>query len=214
MTGGVFDFRPIGHVVGENLLRIRQERRLTQHEAARQCQAVGLNWTRVRVAAIERGDRETVDVGTLLLLAEAFQVAPAEFFAGAGDVLLSSGAVQSRAGLCQTLSSADRPPLAAEDRVIRLKILKSDSEEARDQDARMVNATIEADIALAGRLGVPSGQVVDAALAIWGRSLTEERDARVSALGDLETGERQAHRGHITRELAQEIERRIGGATA
>jgi transcriptional regulator with XRE-family HTH domain len=208
MTDGVFDFRPVGHVVGGNLARLRQQHRLTQHEAARRCQAAGLNWTRVRIAAIERGDRDTVDVGTLLLLAAAFGVAPAEFFMGSGGVRLSTGAVQSLAGVRRTLSCVPRPDLAAEDRPHRIEVLPSGDP---GEMTRMVMATIEADAALAERLGVPSGRVVDAAIGIWGRSLTEERDARVAALGDMEPGERQAHRGHITRELAQEIERAIGG---
>ncbi|SQD96285.1 hypothetical protein FMEAI12_3560030 [Parafrankia sp. Ea1.12] len=166
------------------------------------CQQVGLNWTRVRVAALERGDRETVDVGTLLLLADALDVSPGALFAGAGGVYLSATALQSREGVQRILSGAARRELPPED---RRQMVPAESGESR-------GSAVDADAALAGRLGVTARQVVDAASAIWGRSLTEERDARVSALGDMPPGERQAHRGHITRELAQEIEGRIGGA--
>lgn len=216
MTDRELDSRTIGQVVGENLLRLRQDRRLTQHEAARQCQAVGLNWSRVRVAAIERGDRETVDVGTLLLLAEAFEVTAAEFFAGPGAVRLAEQAVQSRAGARQMLSGG-LPPLRRRPEWpagVAFEMATEDAPASMYAAISIANDGTDADQALAERLGVELDTVIGAAVALWRRTLTGERDRRVRALGDLDTGERQAHRGHITRELAQEIEQRIGGATA
>lgn len=68
---------------------------------------------------------------------------------------------------------------------------------------------VEADHALAQRLNVAPQIVVDIALQIWGNTLTEERDARVARLGAMDLGKRHAHRGHITRELSQEIEAEI-----
>ena len=60
---------------------------------------------------------------------------------------------------------------------------------------------IEADAAFAGRVGVPIVEVVKAAQQVGHGSLTEERDKRVAALGDLPVAERQAKQGHITRRL-------------
>lgn len=187
---------PLGVVVGENLRRIREERRLTQHEAARMCQAVGLNWSRSRLAGFEGGGREGVDVGTLQLLAAALDVPPADLFAGDGRVRLSALGRQSRAGLRRQLAGPDWRKLPPED---------------QPEVMRFTKAAVEADGALADRLGVPTNAVVEIAAKLWGRSLTEERDRRVSALGEMEPNERQAHRGHITRELAQEIERLVEG---
>jgi hypothetical protein len=53
---------------------------------------------------------------------------------------------------------------------------------------------------------VSTAAVIMAARRTWGRTLTEERDRRVAALGGMDMGGRQAHRGHLTRELALEIE--------
>ncbi|WP_165938572.1 helix-turn-helix domain-containing protein [Parafrankia sp. BMG5.11] len=198
----------VGQVVGENLRRIREDRKLTQHEAALACRGSGLPWTRVRVAAMERGARETVDMGTLRLLADAFGVEVAEFFAGDGDVVLSPRAQQSRSGLRASLrGESESPGIGARDRVL---VAPDKSAPVRPRvHGRVI--PVEADDALAKRLGVGLKDVLRAADRLWGHTLTEERDARVAALGDLEPGERQAHRGHITRELAQQIEQRIGG---
>ncbi len=83
--------------------------------------------------------------------------------------------------------------------------------EDQPKPARTSNAAVEADRTLADRLDVPTEVVARIATELWGRSLTEERDRRVDALGEMEPNERQAHRGHVTRELAQEIERLVVG---
>jgi transcriptional regulator with XRE-family HTH domain len=69
----------------------------------------------------------------------------------------------------------------------------------------------EADAALAKRLGRSADEVTATAQRLYGgRTLTEERDLRVAALSADEPpmgiGERQAHRGHVTRDLSREIE--------
>ena len=61
---------------------------------------------------------------------------------------------------------------------------------------------VEADRTLAKRLGRDPRDIVEAAEGLWGRSLTEERDRRVSELGDLPIRDRQERQGHITRELS------------
>lgn len=65
----------------------------------------------------------------------------------------------------------------------------------------------EAERKLARKLGIDPNTVVTAAVKRWGRSLTEERDARVSALVDDDTPPRtvQARRGRVTRELLKEL---------
>lgn len=66
-----------------------------------------------------------------------------------------------------------------------------------------------ADQTLAHRLDVPLRVITGIALKLWDRTLTDERDVRVAELGDLDPGERQAHRGHITRELSKQIEAKL-----
>ena len=205
-----------GAVVGENLKRIRDAHSLTQHEAARRCQAVGLRWARSRISDVESGARDTIDVGTLRLLAEAFGVEMADFFAGDGDVQLSARACQPRAGLRAALRGAAQSP----DAFILQNEIQVDAQDTTTAVAALESfkrrdrsIPIEADEALAGRLGVRVGDVLRAAEALWGRSLTEERDRRTATLGDLDAAGRAAHRGHITRELAQQVEQRLDGET-
>lgn len=53
---------------------------------------------------------------------------------------------------------------------------------------------------------MPARAVAETAIELWGRTLTDERDFRVAELGDMDVGERQAHRGHLTRELSQQVQ--------
>ncbi len=192
----------VGQVVGENLRRLRDRWRWTQHEMAVTIQRHGLNWSRSRLAGVEAGGRDTVDIGTLLLLAESIGVPVAEFFAGDGNVRLSSQAVAPRAYVREQLSGTPSPERSAD----LLVTIKPDDPNLGVQSF----ASTEADEALARRVGVPVYVVATKAFELWGRTLTDERDRRVrELLGDVESSERQAHRGHITRELAREIEQRL-----
>jgi hypothetical protein len=69
----------------------------------------------------------------------------------------------------------------------------------------------EAEQKAARRLAVDPHDLAIVAFAQWGRSLTEERDARVAALSDISTTPRttQARRGHVTRLLLDELEPKL-----
>jgi transcriptional regulator with XRE-family HTH domain len=60
----------------------------------------------------------------------------------------------------------------------------------------------------AAKLGTDAKYVTVAAFGLWRRSLTEERDRRLSdrVADDISARSRQAARGHITRELLSELE--------
>jgi transcriptional regulator with XRE-family HTH domain len=190
----------IGKVVGENLKAMRQKRRLTQADAAAELVRTGLSWKRTHVSDLESGRRETVDLGTLVVLSEALGARIQDFFTGDGDVLLTpraeypeSGAMATRAQLRSWLSGESAS----------LTVMGSQNVRAALDHFRWQgrDIPIEADLAFAERMGVPVQQVVKAAERIWRGSLTEERDRRVAALGDLPIQERQAKQGHITRQL-------------
>ncbi|SDD58125.1 Helix-turn-helix domain-containing protein [Actinokineospora iranica] len=201
----------MGSVVGENLRRLREQSRMTQHEAARLFKQYGLRWSRSKVAAIEAGDRETVSLADVLLLAFVFKVSIDEFFAGDGDVILADQLSPVPRGSVIAIIQGHYPEFP------RPQVSQQEAEEREHQDVerlfeiidarnKLAQAT-EADQLLARRLGVSVDEVLAASLRLWGRTLTDERNARVVGLGDdLETGERQAHRGHITRELSQQVE--------
>ena len=59
---------------------------------------------------------------------------------------------------------------------------------AADQLVLVAHPPGEADVELARRLDVSTAVVIMAARRTWGRTLTEERDRRVAALGDMDMG--------------------------
>ncbi len=60
----------------------------------------------------------------------------------------------------------------------------------------------------AKKLGVTADDVLAAALTLWGKTLTDERDARAEkqVSGDASPGRLQAIRGHMTRDLLNELQ--------
>lgn len=201
----------VGKVVGENLRRLRQERRLTQDAAAAQLLRTGLNWKRTHVSDLESGRRETLDIGALVVLAAAFDVTPRDFFEGTGAVLLTPRAEHPEHGSTATRDQI-RTWLSGEKSTLLLTGVQTSLVAVKhaDWEARPIAAS--ADKALAEKLDIDPWHVVRAAEQLWGRSLTEERDRRVTDLGDLPVGERQAKQGHITRQLTAVLTKWLGGA--
>lgn len=190
----------VGNVVGENLKALRQRKRLTQDKAAELLVSTGLNWRRTHVSDVESGRRETIDAGTLVILAAAFDVPLGDFFAGEGDVLLTP-----RAEVATAYATATREQLrsALAGKIVGVFVGGALSVSAalhyQEREGRQV--PVAADQALADRLGVSLDEVVKAAELLWDRSLTEERDRLVAELGEIAPGERQAKQGHIMRRL-------------
>jgi transcriptional regulator with XRE-family HTH domain len=189
-----------------NLQRLREQARLTQHEAARLLSRRGAPWHRSKIAAIESGERPNVSIADVLLLAHTFNVELAELFDGDGDVELSQLATLPRPlirdiirGMASLEGSKDWDPHTRHDELLGLARIRTAGEGTRF-GAR------EADQMLARRLDVPVRAVTEIARELWDKTLTDERDERVNQLGDLPLSERPAHRGHITRELSHQIE--------
>jgi transcriptional regulator with XRE-family HTH domain len=89
----------------------------------------------------------------------------------------------------------------------RATILWPDYRGAPDHVRAETAASEELAADLARRLGTPPIDVAFAAFGLYGRSLTEERDARAAARADDSSGPRtiQAIRGHVSRELRREV---------
>ena len=65
---------------------------------------------------------------------------------------------------------------------------------------------------VAGKLGTTPERINLAAMSLWGRTLAEERDHRLrEGAADASPRQRQAWRGHITRDLMAEIETELHG---
>lgn len=200
----------VGEVVGENLRRLRRSRQWTQDTAAREFAAVGLSWNRTHLAALESGRRETVDVGTLVLLAAALDVSVPALYEGESDVLLTPRAEAGEHGVTATREQL-RAWFSGEESNIMIRGVQASLAAFEHGQHKTRPVPVEADRAFAKRLGLDVGAVVKAAEGLWDRSLTEERDRRVMELGELPIGERQARQGHITRELAAALRQWIEG---
>lgn len=196
-----------GAVVGENVRRLREAAGLTQTEAARLLQATGFpSWTRSQIAALEAGNRESVDAGTLVMLATAFSVRVSDLFAGDGGVLFSDEVGLTREMLRYAYSGGDELGKAGWTRTGRALASWIEMYASGAISIEDAPAPFQADAELAVRLGISPNAVIDTARNLWGRTLHEERDHRVSQLGEIPSAERRARRGHVTRQLAKEIE--------
>jgi transcriptional regulator with XRE-family HTH domain len=185
----------LDQVVGHNLRRLHEAAEMTQDEVARRARGAGLPWSRSTVAALEAGTK-TIDVAELVGLAIA--VAPlTELLAGNGPVRL--GALAIDLGTVRKVLAGKSDLLSQEDADYLM------------QGARRVAAAWavhgEAEQKAARKLHMDALDLATAAQRRWGRSLTEERDARVkdSAPADLSPRSRQALRGRVTRQLLEEL---------
>jgi transcriptional regulator with XRE-family HTH domain len=199
----------VGAVVGENLQRLRERARLTQHELARLLARRGAQWHRSKIAAIEAGERPNLSFGDVLVLANALNVELAELYEGDGEVTLTEYITLSRPMVRDVIrgtyvvgGSAGWDPTTRQDELTELARIRADDDALKA--ASLLGS--EADRALAHRLNVPARAVAETAIELWNRTLTEERDARAAGLGDMSAGERQARRGHITRELSRQLQ--------
>ncbi|MEU8275719.1 helix-turn-helix domain-containing protein [Microbispora bryophytorum] len=194
----------LGHVVGENLKRLRATAGLTQQQAARLLQANGVRWSRSHVAAFEAGDREVVDVGVLTLIARAFEVPPAELLDGDGPIRITPEATWTRAALREMLTAGETDEaLTLIGQALRMAV------EAAGGEHVLVNP-LQADIDLAMRMGVRPELVTQAAERLWGHPLQAERDRRLAEMEPMTEAQRRTRRGHITRKLTREIEPHLG----
>jgi transcriptional regulator with XRE-family HTH domain len=196
----------VAAAIGDNLRRLREQRQLTQHGAVHLLRRYDPRWTRSKLDAIEGGRRHEVTVTELLALAMAFNVEAVELFAGDG-VIGFAGTDLGRNIVREILRGnhvrrelRDLTPETQGKELLRINDLITRAE------AAIHPGPTEADEELARKLGLPLKTVTEAAYALWDRTLTEERDAQAANLGDMKAAERAAHRGHITRELAERLE--------
>jgi len=186
--------RPLREVLAAGLKTTRIGLGLRQEDAAARARAHGLStWIRGTVAQAEVGARR-LTLEEVLLLSLAYKTTPAALIVGEDDELVEL-AVQARvpAGTLRALLSGQAvatngPPGAA-------------------AAERELDGIGDAERHAARRLGVPAEQVARAAVALWGRPLSEERDRRLAdPPPDLSARRLQALRGHVTRDLMSELQ--------
>ncbi|WP_219467768.1 hypothetical protein [Nonomuraea rhizosphaerae] len=188
----------VGQVVGRNLARLRQQWGQTQQEAATVLRADGLAWTAANVASIESGRRETIDFGALVLLAGSYETPLSGLFLGEGDMRLSADVTVELVDLRRWLDQEARLTITLSSGPAVQRWLDSIPAE---------RVSFQADAELAARLGLRPEDVYRAAEKLWGgRNLHQERDRRLAEYGDLTPAQKRTRRGHITRQLAKELE--------
>lgn len=215
-------------VVGENVQRIRQTRDVRQADLAAALRERGVAWSWNRISELEAG-KKNVSVEQLVILADALgattnqEVGLAHLLDGEGRVKLSDAVAVDRGVLAQYFlgehvemhvlrDNSELREAAAEawgrvsenlGRAGRLMGERGREVRVNDPDVRPGTAEVN----LARKLDEKPLIVQAAAIGLWGRSLTAERDARSGSEGD--PASIAARRGRITRDLQGQIRERI-----
>jgi transcriptional regulator with XRE-family HTH domain len=202
-------------LIGRRLQALREAAGRRQEDVAAAAKAVGVAWQRGTVAMIEGGRRE-LSLGELTLL---------------GTVLAEAGVTDGQMlSLADFIPSDDQlvslsPGVTLPARTARALLLNLESDTVTRPGAGALTISGAAPASVAGdaeqkaasSLGVSTEALMAAALRLWGRTLSEERDRRIAltmgapAMGaDPEWPRRlQAIRGHFTRHLLEELRQAI-----
>lgn len=186
--------------IGQAVRRRRLEAGLSQDEMAQQIRGTGLRWSSSVVAALENG-RKKVDIGEAVLLARALDVSVADLIES-DRIELAPGAITTGAVLRDALSGM-------------VPAAEAERQRAAGRRAALVDAMAIQDsvVTLARRLRIPPEVVASGAVDLWDRGFLAERESRMAERGappfspqDREqVATRQAIRGHVTREMYDEL---------
>jgi transcriptional regulator with XRE-family HTH domain len=171
---------------GGRIRHLRQQRGWSQDDLAYRAREAGLSWNRSAIAAIEVGRRD--------IALEEFFVLPA-IFEQPMHLILGGARRRVRAGT-RTVTAGDLRELLTDPKTARA-IRRQIMVEAGD----WLTPT-EAEVNVAKVLDIDVRDLPALCFDVWGRSLYQERDARVEAPG---SGELAQRRGHITRQLINEL---------
>lgn len=192
--------------VANNLRRLREAAGRRQEDVAVAARQLGLDWGRSTVGMLE-ADHYELKAAELLLLPLVL------LRAGIGDVTLAALLVGDEENVqvgTVGLFKGEVPKLLGRkaSAVTWGTTEVFEVVEAGGHPYAVPRVFGEAEQKAGRRLGVPARVVMGAALNLWGRSLAEERDARVAESAPAEAGARslQALRAHATRALLAELE--------
>lgn len=160
----------------------------SQSEAAQRLARHGLDWKRDHVAALENGRRASVSIEEVVIMSAAYGVCLDEWFAGQGEVQLTSAVSTTRDELRD---------------VLRGKGLRRATTRVLDMSSV---EDLEADERAASRLGVETRDVTRIAHELWGHSLTAERNRRLADSPTKDPKAMRTVRGGMTKRLMREVE--------
>jgi transcriptional regulator with XRE-family HTH domain len=221
----------LDEVIGRAVRTLREQRKMPQDALARACRRKGLHWSRSSIAMLETG-RRSCSISELLIVASALDAPLRLIVSGEGlpdrpnQVMLTTTTAANLAAVSESLvGRADHPARLLND------LLKIGLEAGQAKRAWSVESG-DADQKAARRLGVNTERLMSEAEALWGTSLTAERERRIAererrieesgspleeTITHLEVAASPAResndpqrtlralRGHVTRELLKEL---------
>jgi transcriptional regulator with XRE-family HTH domain len=216
---------PLNALFGTAIQRIRLELDLSQDDVARECRKRGLTWARSTVAVLEAG-RKSLQLSEALVLADVLG-RPLSGFLYEADPVDEVAITSSLVGGLADVQALIDGGWEFEGRELKIKVGKRISSRARtpraDVMGRLPNLAkylsesellavarltrSEAELRAAHTLGITPAEVSVAAHGLWGRSLIEERERRVSEMDEAEAPLRnlRGYRGHVTRGLLRDL---------
>lgn len=218
-------------VIGGRVAEVRRSYGWSQEQLAQELALkFGMDATRSVVAAIEAGNRR-IDLGSLIALSIALNVALPEWFAGEGRVEVLPGTTTTRRALRamfgsqadQTTDSADdwsifglRWAEAHEKQIgdalsqLALRHVLSDTEDVAPKDPQQaaIDANSELEQRAARKFGLDPLEVSILAHARYGHGLTTEREDRVErrARGDTDPEKLRRLRSSVARGLLEDLQ--------
>jgi transcriptional regulator with XRE-family HTH domain len=228
----------VGQLIGRNLRAMREAEGESQDKLAERVRAAGLNWSRSTIAALEAGTKtldvgEFALLSVALLQPPERLLAGPGWIEAAPGARMTAEALRrvhngSEAFGEITMADLDTPEIREARETWAKATTPALAEGLEETQRRFATyqrivprfthgqlraaqfaARNDAEMKAARKLHLDDAvEVAFAALRLWGRSLTEERDARVSAMAPPDASPRtlQALRGHITRQLLEELE--------
>lgn len=203
-------------LVGEKLRHWRQLNGRSLEQFSAEAQWWGLPWGPSTLAKIERGERP-LQAAEFIVLTQCVRGLE-NLLAGQGEweVTLTE---QTSFSLSQVVSALAGDHGWLVTAPVIQDALDSDVDDLEEFIDRMIlsQAPTPADAAkrehertLAKTLGVTPLAIAEAAFALWGHGLTEEREERLSQDPTQTRRTLQALRGHVTRDLKNELARELG----
>ena len=212
MSSGSATSPTLAAAIMEELRRRRIELGLSQDAVAGAMRFLGVPWTRSVVATYEAGDRE-VELAELFVLAQALRTSLADVLGSLGDVMVSDTTMIPAGNAPAVFDGRESIHVAAEPVEWQTSTGRLRREPWIEDPAAPSVRTIDEEasgdavVKLADRLGLHPGAVVVMSYRQWGRGLQAEREARVGerAPADATTETLRAIRGHVSRELTHEL---------
>lgn len=182
-------------MIGREVKRLREAAGLTQDRLAIAAQAFGLDWGQAIISAIEVGRRD-LSFGEINLLPH---------------LLIAAGATAGPLHFLDLLPDTDEQVRLAGHAQASLKAVRNQGARLQARVALTMTARgdlwtgiSEADRKAARALHTSPTTISEAARALWGRELAEERDRRIA-----DPGASAQKRGRITRMLLRELKPRL-----